>query len=136
MKRNLISVSRLDKSGHICEFGNSKCNIKFHNISVGLGHLQGDLYLLSLDDYSVMNVNDVTHKRKRDDETSSKLWHCRLGHILRGRIERLIREEILHSLDLFELDQQCVYCIKGKFIVLRGNSLRRLRKELLGVWAY
>ena len=86
LKRNLISVSRLDKSGHICEFGNSKCNIKLHNISVGLGHLQGDLYLLSLDDYSVMNVNDVTHKRKRDDETSSKLWHCRLGHISRGEL--------------------------------------------------
>ena len=136
LKRNLIFVSCLDKSGHICEFGNSKCNIKFHNISVGLGHLQADLYLLSLDDYSVMNVNDVTHKRKRDDETSSKLWHCRLGHISWGRIERLIREEILHSLDLSELDQQCVYYIKGKFIVLRGNSLRRLRKELLGVWAY
>ena len=29
LKRNLISVSRLDKSGHICEFGNSKCNISF-----------------------------------------------------------------------------------------------------------
>jgi hypothetical protein len=48
LKRNLISVSRLDKLGHICEFGNSKCNIKFHNIFVGLGHLQGELYLLSL----------------------------------------------------------------------------------------
>ena len=39
LKRNLISISRLDKSGHICEFGNSVCNIKFHNLSVGLGHL-------------------------------------------------------------------------------------------------
>jgi hypothetical protein len=62
-----------------------------------------------------MNVCDARNKRKRDDETSSKLWHCCLGHILRGRIERLIREEILHSLDLSDLDQQCVDCIKGKF---------------------
>jgi hypothetical protein len=76
LKRNLISISRLDKSEHICEFGNSKCNIKFRNISVGFGHLQGDLYLLSLDnDYSMMNVCDATNKRKRDNETSSKLWH-------------------------------------------------------------
>ena len=37
------------------------CNIKFHNLSVGLGHLQGDLYLLSLDNvYSAMNVDDVS----------------------------------------------------------------------------
>ena len=85
LKRNIISVLRLDKSGHVCEFGNSVCNIKFHNISVGLGHLQVDLYLLSLgDNYSVMNVCDTMHKRKRDNETSSKLWHCRLGHISRG----------------------------------------------------
>jgi hypothetical protein len=34
-----------------------------------------------------MNVCDVTNKRKRnnssDNETSWKLWHCRLCHILR-----------------------------------------------------
>jgi hypothetical protein len=132
LKKNLISISRLDKSGHICEFGNSKCNIKFHNIRVGLGHLQGYLYLLSLDnDYSVMNVYDATNNRKRDDETFSKLWHYHLGHILRGRIEHLIREEIFHSLDLSDLDQQYVDCIKGKFAkkksysefgVIRNNS--------------
>jgi len=82
-------------------------------MSVGLGHLQGGLYLHSLDnDYSAINVNDVSHKRKRDDEASSKLWHYRLGHILGGRIEHLIREEILHSLDLSNIDQQCVDCIK------------------------
>jgi hypothetical protein len=72
LKRNIISVSHLDKSRYVCEFGNSVCNIKFHNISVGLGHLQGNLYLLSRDDnYFVMNVCDATHKRKRDNETSS-----------------------------------------------------------------
>jgi hypothetical protein len=87
LKRNLISISRLDKLIHICEFGNSKCNIKFHNIRVGLGHLQGDLYLLSLDnDYFVMNVCDATNKYKRDDETFSKLCYCRLGHISRGEL--------------------------------------------------
>jgi hypothetical protein len=48
LKRNLISISCLDKSGHICEFGNSKCNIKLHNICLGVGHLQDDLYFLSL----------------------------------------------------------------------------------------
>ena len=63
------------------------------------------IFICSLDDYSVMNVNDVTHKHKRDDEASLKLWHNRSGHISRGRIERLIREEILLSLNLSELDQ-------------------------------
>jgi hypothetical protein len=71
--------------GHICEFGKNKCNIKYHNINVGLGYLQGKLYMLSLDkDYYVVNVSDVSKKHKQNDETSSKLWHCRLGHISRG----------------------------------------------------
>src|SRR5687767_5146924 len=61
-----------------------------------------------------MNVSDVNHKRKRSNETSLKLRHFRLGHISKGRMERLIREEILPNLDFSDLDQ-CVDCIKGKF---------------------
>jgi hypothetical protein len=38
-----------------------------------------------------------------------------LGHISRGRIERLIKEEILHPLDFSNFDQ-CIECIKGKFV--------------------
>jgi hypothetical protein len=37
-----------------------------------------------------------------------------LCHILRGRIECLIKEEILHPLD-FSNFNQCIECIKGKF---------------------
>jgi hypothetical protein len=57
----------------------------------------------------------VARKRKQSDgETSSKLWHYRLGHISRGRIESLVKERILHSLDFTDLEQ-CRDCIKGKF---------------------
>jgi len=62
-----------------------------------------------------MNVSKINHKRKRgNNETSSKLWHSHLGHISKGRIECLIREEILPKLDFSNLDQ-CIDCIKGKF---------------------
>jgi hypothetical protein len=48
----------------------------------------------------------VTGVRKRSDgETSSKLWHYRLGHISRGRIERLVKGLILHHLDFTDLEQ-------------------------------
>jgi hypothetical protein len=47
--------------------------------------------MLSLNDFPVMNVCDVTNKRRRnvasDNETSLKLWHCYLAYILRGRIK-------------------------------------------------
>jgi hypothetical protein len=51
-------------------------------------------------------------KNASDNETSSKLWHCRLGHIQGGgeRMERLIKEEIIQPLNFFDLDH-CVECI-------------------------
>jgi hypothetical protein len=46
--------------------------------------------MLLLNDFPVMNVCGVINKRRRistsDNETTLKLWHCHLGHILRGRM--------------------------------------------------
>jgi hypothetical protein len=47
---------------------------------------------------------NVTKKRKRIDTISSKLWHCRLGHISRGRIERSVKESILPHLEFLDLE--------------------------------
>ena len=38
------------------------------------------------------------HKTAHD--AFSKLWHCRLGHISRGRIERQVKNDILPPLEL------------------------------------
>jgi hypothetical protein len=58
---------------------------------------------------------NMSSKRKRcDDVTSTKLWHYRLGHISRGRIERLIKDDILTPLDFSDSDY-CINCIKGKY---------------------
>jgi hypothetical protein len=77
------------------------------------------LYMLPLNDFPVMNVCNATNKRRRimtsDNETSSKLWHCNLGHISRGRMERLIKEEILTPLEFSDLGH-CIECIKGKYV--------------------
>jgi len=108
----------------LCTFGNNRCVIRCDGDLICYAPLHDELYLLSLSNISVMNVSDVNHKRKRSNETSSKLWHSRLGHISKGRMERLIREEILPKLDFSDLDQ-CVDCIKGKFAqfrIIRINS--------------
>ena len=52
-------------------------------------------------------------KRKLTDENSSSLWHKRLGHISKRRIERLVSYGILDSLD-FAYFEICTNCIKGK----------------------
>jgi hypothetical protein len=93
---------------------------------VGLAFWQDKLYMLSMHE----NVNVVCNKEKNesssttnvqtkckrfDNETSTKLWHYHLGHISRGRIEWLIKEEILHPLD-FSDTEYCIDCIKGKYV--------------------
>ena len=58
---------------------------------------------------------NASNKRKRVHDTSLKLWHYRSGHILRRRIERLIKKSILPPLEFSGLEQ-CIDCIKGKYI--------------------
>ena len=110
MRRNLISVSCLDDDRYDCHFSNDKCQIVYNNKCVGLAFRQDKLYLLSLyknmNDLSTANENasssmNATNKRKRVHDVSSKLWHYCLGHILRGRIERLIKKSILPPLKFF-----------------------------------
>ncbi|KAF7835240.1 Retrovirus-related Pol polyprotein from transposon TNT 1-94 [Senna tora] len=61
----------------------------------------------------------------RIDENSSMLWHRRLGHISRNRLDILIKQEILPNLDFSDFDY-CVDCIKGKFPAkTRGGKANR-----------
>jgi transposase InsO family protein len=70
---------------------------------------------ISVENEKVPSSTNVNRKRKNIQIDSSKLWHCRLGHISRGRIDRLVKAEILPPLELSELDQ-CIDCIKGKYV--------------------
>ena len=136
LRRNLISVSRLDDKNIHCHFGDHKCIIQCNNIDVGLTIRRDMLYLLSqcnvvnaIDASDSVRVTRKNNKRKRNDgKTSSKLWHCRLGHISRGRIERLIKEEILHPLDFTDLEH-CIDCIKGKF----AKQIKKTAKRSAGI---
>ena len=127
LSRNLISVSCLTDDGFQCLFGKEQCLIKFNKVCVGLAIRQDKLYMLSLHDNvnecdetvcaieNVSSSTNVSKKRKRIDSVSSKLWHCRLGHISRGRMKRLVRESILPHLEFSDLEQ-CIDCVKGKFV--------------------
>jgi hypothetical protein len=63
----------------------------------------------------VSSSTNVSSKRKRcDDATLIKLWHYHLGDISRGRIETLIKDDILIPLD-FSNSDYCIDCIKEKY---------------------
>ena len=57
--------------------------------------------------------HNVGTKPSLVNEQSAFLWHKRLGHISRERMERLIKNEILLDLDFKDLNT-CVDCIKEK----------------------
>ena len=92
----MISVSRSDDDSIDCRFGDGKCAIQFNKECVGLASRQDKSYLLSLlENKNASSYENVTKKHKRFDAISSKLWHYRLAHISRGRIERSVKASIL-----------------------------------------
>ena len=116
-RRNLVSIFILDKIGYTCSFGNNKFSL-FHNSNlVGTGSLSyvDNLYMLDIvaSYHETLQLSTQGVKRKLTDENSSSLWHKRLGHISKRRIERLMSDGILDSLDFanFEI---CTNYIKGK----------------------
>jgi hypothetical protein len=64
---------------------------------------------------NVSSSKNITRKRKRTHDASLKLWHCRLGHISKEKIERLAKNGILPPLEFSDLEQ-CIECIKGKYV--------------------
>jgi len=98
-RRNLVSVSLLDKFSYHCSFENNQSNLSLNSNIVGIGLLSiyDNLYLLD----TIASYNETLHvdsrgtKRKLNKENSVRLWHKSLGHISKSRIERLATEIIL-----------------------------------------
>ena len=64
--------------------------------------------------YHILCVMYIPNKRpKLDDVTDAYLWHYRLGHINKNRINRLAQEGILYIND-YELLPICEFCLFGK----------------------
>ena len=115
-RRNLVSISILDKFGYTCSFGNNKFSLFQNSNLVGTGSLSyvDNLYMLeTIASYHETLQLSTCVKRKLTDENSSSLWHKRLGHISKRRIERLVSYGILDSLDFVDFEI-CTNCIKGK----------------------
>lgn len=58
-------------------------------------------------------MHSICIKCNLTNENSSMLWHKRLGHISKQRIERLISHEIFDSLDMSDFDV-CINVSTGR----------------------
>ena len=83
-RRNLISISALDRFGYYCLFENEKFSLQNSNL-VGTGSLSSYDNLYFLD--SIASFNESLHvsaigvKLKLTSENLASLWHKRLGHL-------------------------------------------------------
>ena len=116
-RRNLVSISILDKFGYSCSFGNNKFSLFQNSNLVGTGSLSyvDNLYMLdtTASYHETLQLSTRGVKIKLTNENSLSLWHKRLGHISKRRIERLVSDGILDSLDFADFEI-CTNYIKGK----------------------
>nr|GEU74306.1 hypothetical protein [Tanacetum cinerariifolium] len=78
------------------------------------------------------SIYALSNKRAKLDLDSALLWHCRLGHISKKRIEKLQHDGLLDSSDLTAFEK-CVSCMSEKMAkklythqVERAKDLLRL----------
>ena len=50
---------------------------------------------------------NIGFKRSMTNENSAYLWHKRLGHVSKERLQRLVKNEILPNLDFTDLSFMC-----------------------------
>ena len=74
-----------------------------------------NLYMVDIEAsyHESLNIESRGTKRKLDNAHSRALWHKRLGHIYRNRVERLVSDGTLDSVDFIDFNVY-VECINGK----------------------
>ena len=103
------SLEEID--GYEIVIKNKHCSIYYNDIFYAHCLLVNGLYVLDLEDESIYNIN--ANRAQPNDLNSTFIWHCRLGHISRGRIEILVKNRILPPVEFLGLEQ-CIDCIKRK----------------------
>ncbi|GJW78954.1 retrotransposon protein, putative, ty1-copia subclass [Tanacetum coccineum] len=78
------------------------------------------------------SIYTVSNKRAKLDLDSALLWHCRLGHISKKRIEKLQHDGLLNSTDLRAFEK-CVPCMSGKMARKPYTHQVERAKDLLGL---
>ncbi|GJY76264.1 retrotransposon protein, putative, ty1-copia subclass [Tanacetum coccineum] len=132
--RGVVSVHRLVENGFVqcfTDFGISvsKNNVHYFNAIPSNGIYEIDMHDLVPNNNSIYNVST---KRAKHNLDSTYLWHCRLAHISKKRIEKLQQEGLLRSTDDESFDQ-CVSCLSGKMTRKSFPHRPERATDLLGI---
>ncbi|KAF7154487.1 hypothetical protein RHSIM_Rhsim01G0134100 [Rhododendron simsii] len=120
MRRNLISVPRLDEKDFEVRFRSGKVSIGKHGRIMMWGSKVDGLYRLNI--VSDVNNNalagcsayivDSTHSYDSLYVDDPYIWHLRLGHINKDKMKRMMNMELIPKIDIdFSI---CESCLSGK----------------------
>ncbi|GJU75147.1 retrotransposon protein, putative, ty1-copia subclass [Tanacetum coccineum] len=132
--RGVISVSRLYEDGFINRFVNNTIQVSRNNMVYFSAIPRDGIFEIDLSN-SYTNENSiytVSNKRAKLDLDSALLWHCRLGHISKKRIEKLQHDGLINSTDLRAFEK-CVPCMSGKMARKPYTHQVERAKDLLGL---
>ncbi|GJZ26706.1 zinc finger, CCHC-type containing protein [Tanacetum coccineum] len=132
--RGVISVSRLYDDGFINRFVNNTIQVSKNNMVYFSAIPRDDIFEIELSNSyaNESSIYTVSNKRAKLDLNSALLWHCRLGHISKKRIEKLQHDGLLNSTAL-KAFEKCVPCMSGKMARKPYTHQVERAKDLLGL---
>nr|GEW75135.1 hypothetical protein [Tanacetum cinerariifolium] len=132
--RGVIFVSRLYEDGFINRFVNNTIQVSMNNMVYFSVIPRDGIFKIDLSNSytNESSIYVVSNKTAKLDLDSALLWHCRLGHISKKRIEKLQHDRILDSTDLMAFEK-CVSCMSGKMARKPYAHQVERAKDLLGL---
>ncbi|GJV14348.1 zinc finger, CCHC-type containing protein [Tanacetum coccineum] len=132
--RGVISVSRLYEDGFINRFVNNTIQVSRNNMVYFSAIPRDGIFEIDLSNSyaNESSIYTVSNKRAKLDLDSALLWHCRLGHISKKRIEKLQHNGLLNSTDLRAFEK-CVPCMSEKMARKPYTHQVERAKDLLGL---
>ncbi|GJZ76088.1 zinc finger, CCHC-type containing protein [Tanacetum coccineum] len=132
--RGVVSISHLVNNGYIHTFTNygiyvSKDNVFYFNAIPRDGIYEIDMHNLYPNVSSMYNVSNNRAKHGLD---SYYLWHCRLGHINKKRMDMLQRDGLLQPTH-DESHDKCKSCISQKMVRKPFPHQVERAKDILGL---
>ena len=127
---NIISVSVLTTEGYVFGLRDDVMNVMKDHILVANGTLSNGIYIL--DQNSLVLTTQNTKKRNASGMNDSYLWHCRLGHVSKNRLDKLHKDGLIDPYS-YETYDTCHSCIKGKMTKTPFIGKGARVEELLGL---
>nr|GEX43991.1 hypothetical protein [Tanacetum cinerariifolium] len=128
--RGVIFVSRLYEDGFVNRFVDNTIQVSKNNMVYFSAIPRDGIFEIDLSN-SLTNecsIYAISNKRAKLDLDFALLWHCRLGHISKKRIEKLQHDGLLDSSDLRAFEN-CVSLFQKEVENQLGKTIKSLRSN-------